>query len=583
MIPQEGTKEFKDYLVGIVNGDIRHKYYNKSVEHHESMEVHVDGKKPDKLLDINRPNEPQEVKEYRLKVYKPVTKSSCDKVLSTVSRIFNPRLYRIEFKDTPSKIREKEGIHEYLTEDYPFYVSVMQYLAEVGLRQIFSDPNGVITIWPDDLEIDVNSYFKPVPIYTESEQVVDFKEDKYYVFHTPDSDTVKIIDGVSSREYKVTVTKNSDKHSIELVDEYMHNIGSPPCFRIGGQIKGNDIPYWYNSFISGVLPHWDKVVTMTSDLDGSIVNHLYMESYEWQVDCDNQDCRGGYVEKVINYGPDKGKTSKYSCGRCQGTGKVTQRGPFGQLTINRDALNPDSPIPVPPKDYIKKDIEPIRELKEIIKEEKQSGFSAINMEILNKIGENQSGIAKTIDRQDLDSFLLKVSNHVFKYFLPNLVYYTTIWRYKNVLQPRELVEYLPFIHAPRDFSVLSINELMEEYKEASKTEVSPFYLRRLEEEIVNSKFSNNEEERLKNIAIIRLNPFPEKTSDDLLSAMASGAIRKEDWIKANYIEMLVAEAIKEDVDFLSLDLVAKNYVIDELVTSKYSQIPVNVPSPGNSE
>lgn len=570
MIPQEGTEEFKDYLVGIIQGDIRHKYYHESVEHHTDMAVHVEGHKPDKLLEINRPNEPADVKEYRLKVYKPVTKSSCDKVVNTVSRIFNPRLYRIEFKDQPSVIREGEGIHEYLTEDYPFYLSIMQYMSEVGLRQIFSDPNGVITIWPKTLDIPENEYFKPIPKYSPSHDVVDFDEDKYFVFHKEKTDRVVIIDELFRKEWKITITKNSEKRTVELVDEYQHDIGSPPCFRIGGMIKGIELPYWYNSFISGVLPHWDKVVTMTSDLDGSIVNHLYMESWEYQVECTS--CSGvGYATKEIDYGPDKGKASKYNCKQCSGSGRVTARGPFGQLTINREGFENDLP-PLPPKDYIKKDIEPIKELKLIISEQEQKGFSAINMEILDKIGENQSGVAKTIDRQDLDSFLLKVSNHIFKYFLTNIIYYTVIWRYKGVLQSNTLIDYLPIIHAPKDFSVLSITELMEEYKEASKTEVSPFYLRRLEEEIVNSKFGNNEEERLKNIAIIRLNPFPDKTQDDLLTDLTSNVIKKNDWIKSNYIEFLVTEAIKKDPAFLELDLIDKNSVIDQIIIERFETV-----------
>lgn len=565
MIPPLGTKEFNEYIYGIVNGEIRHEYYDKTVEHHEAMEVHVEGKSPDKLLEINRPNEPAEVKEYRLKVYKPVTKSLSDKVVNTFARILNPRLYRIEFKDPPPQVREGEDIHEYLTEDYPFYLSLMQYIGEVGLKKMFSDPNGVLVIWPTNLEeVQPNDYVTPIPFYYESCKVADFHEDKYYTF--VEGDTVTIIDQLFKRVY--SVEKQNNEFKITLVEEYQHNIGTPPCFRIGGIVKGSQLPFWYQSFISGVLPHWDKVVTMTSDLDGSIVNHLYPERWEYQVECDNNECRGGYIEKKIDHGINKGEITKYTCQRCSGTGRITSRSPFGALTINREGLEGDLP-PTPPADYITKDIEPIRELKLTISEEEQKGFSAINMEILNKVGENQSGIAKTIDRQDLDSTLLRVSNHLFKYFIPNIIYYTMVWRYKNILQPARLIEYIPTIHPPKDFSVLSINELMLEYKEASQTKVSPFYLRRVEEEIVNSKFSNNEEERLKNLAIIRLNPFPNKSTDDLFTDLSNQVIKKEDWIKANYIEFLVTEAIKNDPDFLGKDLIEKDAVINELIKAKF--------------
>lgn len=582
MIPLAGSKEFEEYIINISEGKYKHKYFDKCKDHHECMEVHVDGEKPNKLLKINRPNEPEDVRKYRLEVYKPVTKSSCDKVVNTVSRIFNPRLYRIVYKDNPPVIKEGEGLHEYLSEDYPFYINLMTYISEVGLRQIFSDPNGIIIVWPQTTDVAETEYFKPIPIYIESDYLYDFEDDKYYVW-TPEGDkkTVYILDNVSKRKYVIGVEPGG-KQSVTLVEEYVHGLGIPTAFRIGGVVKGNSMPYYYESFIAGILPHWDKVVTMTSDLDGSIVNHLYMESYEWQVECDT--CHGsGKHSREITFGPDAGKMSEYSCNKCTGTGRITSRGPFGQLTINREALNPDSPIPTPPKDYIKKDIEPVRELKLIIKEEKEAGFAAINMEILNKVGENQSGVAKTIDRQDLDSFLLRVSNHVFKYFLPNIIYYTALWRYSKVT---DVNEYLPVIHAPKDFGVLSVNELMSEYQEAAKSKVSQSYLRRIEEEIVNTKFGNNEMERLKNLAIIRLNPFPNKSSDDLLSDLASASIKREDWIKTNYIEMLVDIAIKEDEGFLDLEIVEKNDVIDTIIKTRFSDLKpptLNVPTASDGE
>lgn len=570
MIP-ENEKDFNDYLVAISEGKYKHEYYDKAEDHHEAMAVHVEGATPDKLLKINRPHEPEDIKQYRLDVYKPVTKSLSDKVINTVARIFNPRLYRIEFKERPSKVKEGEGLEKYLMEDYPFYISLMNYVANNGLRKIFADPNGIIMIWPESIDSETE-YVKPVPVYIKTERIYDFEDEKYYTFVGKDKNEVCILDETTYRKYRIDKTTQG-KTTITLEYQYEHGIGTPPAFRLGGQIKGDNNPYWFMSYMAGVLPHWDKVVTMTSDLDGSIVNHLYPERWEWQTECDN--CNGtGYSGTVkVENGPDKGKEINVQCATCSGAGKITARGPFGALTINREALNPELPPPTPPADYITKDIEPIRELQSLIQKEEQKGFSSINMEILNKIGENQSGIAKTIDRQDLDSYLMDVSNHVFKCFIPNIIYYTAAWRYKLVLEPTQILDYLPDIHAPKEFSVLSINELMVEYKEAtnksSGNSASSTYIRQLEKEMMNIKFSNNEEKRLRNIAIIELNPFPSRTADDLLTSASQGAVKKEDWIKSNYIEILVDTAIKENEGFLELDIVDKNKVLDEIIRRDY--------------
>ena len=80
----------------------KHKYYEKTVEHANAMGVHVNGEKPTSLLEEKRPNEPSDVRDYRLKVWKNITESLSGKVLHTISKIFDPKLFRIKYPDSPS-------------------------------------------------------------------------------------------------------------------------------------------------------------------------------------------------------------------------------------------------------------------------------------------------------------------------------------------------------------------------------------------------------------------------------------------------------------------------------------------------
>lgn len=113
------SNEFKKYVSAVTreNRPQRHKFYNETVLHAKQMGVHIEGKKPKELLHLNRPNEPEEVRHYRLKTWKPITKSFSDKIISTVSRIFNPRFFRLEFPENPNKIPEDQDLGKYLTED----------------------------------------------------------------------------------------------------------------------------------------------------------------------------------------------------------------------------------------------------------------------------------------------------------------------------------------------------------------------------------------------------------------------------------------------------------------------------------
>ena len=360
----------------------------------------------------------------------------------------------------------------------------------------------------------------------------------------------------------VVLYKAKDKELFEVVAEYPHNIGEPPVFRLGGQIMGNKAPYWYHSFMSGVLPHWDDVVTLSSDLQAGIVNHLYLEKWEYTVDCD--DCSGsGYTSIQDSYLgvsadvnvllPNGGEGAKIACKSCQGSGKRVTRGPFNVTQINKDALSSEVASPIPPAGYISKPIEIIDKIKELIKEEKEAGFAAINMEIINKVGADQSGIAKTIDRTDLDSFLMRISNHVFDYILPNEIYYSMKWMYGAILTEDQILENFPTISKPKSFEVLDVNMLQMEMKTASEANVSSNILKQIEGEIINTKYSSDEFERKKNNAIIDLDPLYSKGADELMTLLANGVIRKEDWVLHEYIDLAIDTLTEGSDQFLDLD------------------------------
>jgi len=288
----------------------RHEFYYESVDHARTMGVHVEGREPTELLKIYRPNEPAESRKYRLENWKPVTTSLSNKIINTVNRIFNPKLFRIEYPDNllPEAIPEDESLDSYYNENYGIYQNIWVFIRETLLKVTFSDPNAVCFIFPEnwhnivpdlfglDRAAAETEFLRPIPIIYRSEEVVDFVEDHYYTFWKPPIEKrvnqkgqkgkLIIVDQEMVRMW--IVDKRSELKNLSPI-EIPHNFGEPPAFRLGSQVEGKHDPYWFNSFIAGVAPHWDKVVNMTSDLDASTVNHLFPEAYEWQVDCPTSD------------------------------------------------------------------------------------------------------------------------------------------------------------------------------------------------------------------------------------------------------------------------------------------------------
>lgn len=535
-----------NYLISIEKGEQRHPYYEQTVKHARAMGVHVEGETPIDLLEINRPNEQEEIKKYRLDTYQPVTQSLSEKVVNTVNKIFNPRLYSFQFPEQNSS----QPLSKYLLEDYPYYRSLMNFVTETFTTKDFSDPNGAIVVLPQSFDIPETELFSPVAVVYPAETLVDFSAG-YYTFFT--GTMIKVFTNTEILYYK----KHKDEWQLSW--QYTHNLGRPPVFRLGGIIKGKNEPFYYESWIRGVLPHWNQVVQLTSDLQAAYINHLYMDKWEYESECQADGCVHGKVKVEIPAGLNKGEFETVNCSTCKGTGKVS-RSPFGIYTVNKDAIEQQVTAPTPPAGYIDKPITVVDKVEDRIAKEEKRGLASINMEIVQMVGEDQSGIAKTIDREDLNAFLSRYSRHVFEYVLPQLIYLIAAWRYGLT---ENIARILPEISQPKDFNILGLEQLTTEYKEATQARVSDGYLMHIEKELTQRKFANNDRARKLNEALINLNPYPGKSVDDLLTLKNLG---EEEWMIYKHIHLieLVHKAIEADETFLDRPLIEQREVIDTL-------------------
>jgi len=535
------------YLDNIKQGKIRHPFYDETVTHARDMGVHVEGETPEFLLNITRPNEQEEIKKYRLDTYQPVTQSLSEKVINVVNKIFNPRLWTFEFPEQSGK----DTLAQYLTEDYPFYRSLMNFITETFTIKDFSDPNGVIVVIPQSFNIEETELFEPVAVVYTAENTVDYGHD-YFTFLLS-SHIIRIFTDTQILHY-VNI-----KDKWELTWEFTHDFGFVPAFRLGGVVKGKREPFYYESWIRGVLPHWNQVVQLTSDLQAAYVNHLFMDKWEFETECQAEGCNHGMVKREITNGPEKDTWIEAHCKTCHGRGRVS-KSPFGIHTVNRDAITTET-NPIPPAGYIVKPIEVVDKVEERIAKEEKRGLASINMEIVQMVGTDQSGVAKTVDREDLNAFLTRYSRHVFEYVLPQMIEMIAVWRYGVTTDNIDAL--MPIISQPKDFNILSLEQLSTEYKDASNANVSDGYLQHIELELIQSKFANNDESRKLNEARIKLNPYPGKSVDDYLTLQNLG---EEEWViyKAINLIMLVNIAIDENKDFLDKSLKDQREIIDEL-------------------
>lgn len=577
----EITQEFIKYLdlIGSKSKPLRHKFYTESVEAMENMGIHMTGDDPKRLLDIKRPNEDKEAKKYRLDSYKPKTKASANKATSIINRIYNERLFSISFPPIKTNlIKDEDSLQNYLTKDMPLYVSLMNYIKTVLTKMHLKDANGLVGVLPIDFDILDTDVLEPIPIFYTAKELVDFDDEVFYSVLIEEETKKhkdlpqKII--IFTQEKVLSFFRKNSGDDFAIINNRDHNFGIPPAFRIGGVVVETQMPQLFESFIAGVLPHWDDAVSMFSDLSFAIINHLYPKEWEIPIDCNNKKCQGGQILVKSS----KGKDTKVDCPTCSGTGKMTSRGPANTHWVNKDALNPDAPLPLPPFGYGEKELDSTRLLVELANKEIEKGFEAINMDIINKVGENQSGVSKVIDRQDLDGFLNVYSGHMFKYVIPNIISFIAKWRYWTVLNGNEeaIKEILPDIKEPTTFDVFSISMLTEEFTKLSEAGVGGSFLIAVQKDIIDKRFTDEPTKDFFN-TIIDVDPLAHLSNDEMLTN--SRVIGQTEMYIHTYSKDLVEEAIESNDGFLGRPLQERKSIIRTLAESKQVQVILPEPEP----
>ena len=152
--PQELNIYFK--------GGARWHFYEDCKNKREEFLPHSDGVKPLHMIQKQRPNEPDEVRDFRLSIWEPITKPTFSRVVNSLSKIRRSSDWSIIYpKDDFSKIREGYTLEDYCERKYPYFTSVTNWIFSVWLKQYLIDSNGVVLVLPLTTNIDETDYLEP--------------------------------------------------------------------------------------------------------------------------------------------------------------------------------------------------------------------------------------------------------------------------------------------------------------------------------------------------------------------------------------------------------------------------------------
>lgn len=575
-MPAVTTKFLEPY---VQSNKVRHKYFEKSCELAEAIDIHASGKFPDDLIKERRPAETKQIKDYREKIYVAKTKPVFQKVYNALQKINRSPDFALLFpEETPARIADDETLKAYIERAIPQYGSVVSWFWSVAFRYYLIDANGVILTLPKSYDEASNEYYKPLPMIITSEAIIDYKEGEYYLFITSsteryeDEQQTTYMDGVRYMLIQPDVIQVFEylprTQTITEIAQYPNEIGYIPVRSLRGLcVDSNDGYNLYESRISGIIPMLDEAVREYSDLQAEIVQHIHSTMWTLQPQqC--TDCKGRGSVPVADGAP-------IPCKTCNGKG-IAPLNPYEHLTIPLPRAG-ESPLPTPYMGYVEKNTEIARLQDERIRQHIFEALASINMEYLADVPLSQSGTAKQVDREELYSFVHSVAVdccRIIKEVITDMAY----WRYKSAGFADDVInDMLPTVAVPERFDLLNGSVLVEEITKMTTGKVDPAIINAAQVDLAEKRFATNPHVRDMVKLKLLLDPFAGVPEENISLLKTFGAISQIDLVIHGNINEFINRALQEQPNFGLMTMQEQRAVMIGYANEKMTQMqPVRI-------
>jgi hypothetical protein len=506
----------EDINIILTDKKYRPDYYDEWYNVRETMFVHTRGKKPGKILTERRPNEDPEIKKYREMIYEPITKGSIQKAIDKLYRIFQNANFSIQVSDELNAYLSTVKFNE------NFFYS---YIQKFVVPRMIEDPNGWI-VWIPTGEGLINPSVKVdvEPLIISTEQIKYLDKNNITWLDEKEKSRIKKSNKIVNEGlvyytltnvgfYKHVQYGDDRKIQFEVIPVYMHNIGKVPGCVLGGDLTPEK---YFESYFSAFVPFANEAIRQYSDWQGVMTTSAFPYREEVGETCDAKGCRDGIIYDSENEEHDM-------CRRCNGTGRIVSRSPFGVFIREKgnaafsgeSSTEPLIRFITPPVDIIQYSGDAWQTLL-------KKAEDALH---LNLIDEAQSGVAKIIDREDSFAQLTKISNNIFDEIIyKSLVY---IEAYRNVTNPQA-----PNIIKPISFSMKTEWDLMQEIINLTDRNAPVSFLIETTKDLARKRFSGNKAVSRLVEVLVSYDPIYTISAKDKISMMQSGIIEKEDVLKS---------------------------------------------------
>ncbi|WP_138994003.1 hypothetical protein [Larkinella sp. C7] len=585
---------------------LRHAFYSESILLRAHLEKVFDKKYPD-YLDINRPKEKKEYKDYRKKIYKNPFKGLKTRVIKTLDYIQQADDFEVAWKSLENVT---ESLQSYAT-DSKFSVdgSFQNWFFERVRPRYVNDPNSVMVVLPGQQPASETEYVKPQAFLIGCDKVyahrkatfavlespettimADGKKGKIFFFLDHDSYTIARqianqptekgqvainweILGVAS---EIVLDPEGKEVVVQTFRPPLHNCPKMPAVKIGKElVKSNDAgEELYESILTDALPFIELAQGTQNDIQVEL--NFHVSSEEWRYaskrcpDADSSDPNNRCIDgnKTVRSEDGTAVIGFKTCEKCKGTGSGVSGSGLGYILVTPDTKTSfgdsekSSNMPIPPGGFIPRSIEPLVKLVEEYKRYKEEAYQEINMQFLMKTPYDESGVSKRFDREELYRELNTQAAHLCDLLAIGFAFIAYL-RHKE-----KAVDQIPAVLVPVRFNLENAELTREELVEAVDKDFDSNLRAPLEKKLIAYQTGEDSDYFKKYELRELLNPYPGKSPEELLFMAASArtliapnspqmqAMLERVWFAINF-DGLVNDCLRSDKGFWDLSIEQK--------------------------
>lgn len=606
----EGQKIFFDTIDNLKF----HQDYKRVTEIADDFNVYATGiGVSSKLMQFN-PRESTEQFAQRLALTKPTTQDIFNSCIGPINKVGKtPAKEGFEFKNKESEDAKKKELAESASKFYG-KKSVKSYLIERLPQLDSTDPNSFIVVeyynasdkenvfkyqgYPFEVNSHeaINYFYKNNTLQwliVRNDTLIEDRDGKLitgakYTMYLSEHSIVateihkdKVIDFKNANNIEAILTPQNYLQDLDLKSDAIyfletndkserffivklieHKMGFVPANRVGSV---RDIATRNRTCVPLIMPaqpYFEKAIKAVSEFDLSTCLHLFPQKMQYTDACDGEQSDHGIIGCNLGRSPEGG-----ICKACNGTGMKVHKSSMDLIQLRlpknpEDMMNLENLLvyKYPPIDLLK-----FQEELALYKYRYMANKAVYNSEVFSQDTTN-TATEKLVNLESV---------------YDTLAPYAENWSEMYVFIMEALAKLINIdvqvFHAfPKDFKMITYQQLLEQYKIANENN-APAYIKKALTRDLSNKLYVDQPEELNKIAVKeKFYPFPGKTETDIALIMTNDMTTDELKVLQNHFDYIFNElefdASLKNTDFYMMDEVKQRELIDAKVAELMDKI-----------